>query len=369
MRRFRDQTCPAFNTVELPREVDARVRREARKTATSSGATTVPVPIPDASAARPRTLNLNTYKFHSLGDYVQTIRRFGTTDSYSTQLGETAHCAVKRYYSTTNKRDAIKQIAKKRARSTVFREEKKEMGELAKATYDHHHVIASTRNHPIDIFRFVEENQDDPACTRDFIPKLQDHLLGRLLGRTFDGDDHDFTPDELNSIRLVNWRMYASQVLRVNYTTYDVRRNYDTTSATRRTFVMLRSPEAIEDTSAHPYWYAQVLGVFRADVAHIGQHSRSGPKPREMEFLWVRWLGIVPDHQYGHIHARLPKVGYVPSSDDYAFGFLDPALVLRASHLVPSFVDGRTSELLREGPSYARRGTDVDDWTSFYVNM
>ena len=30
--------------------------------------------------------NLNTYKLHSLGDYVETIRRYGTTDSYSTQL-------------------------------------------------------------------------------------------------------------------------------------------------------------------------------------------------------------------------------------------------------------------------------------------
>jgi len=26
-----------------------------------------------------------TYKYHALGDYVDTIRRFGTTDSYSTQ--------------------------------------------------------------------------------------------------------------------------------------------------------------------------------------------------------------------------------------------------------------------------------------------
>jgi hypothetical protein len=34
---------------------------------------------------RPKTLNLNTYKFHALGDYVNTIRKFGTTDSYSTE--------------------------------------------------------------------------------------------------------------------------------------------------------------------------------------------------------------------------------------------------------------------------------------------
>lgn len=30
-------------------------------------------------------MNLNTYKVHALGDYVETIRRYGTTDSYSTE--------------------------------------------------------------------------------------------------------------------------------------------------------------------------------------------------------------------------------------------------------------------------------------------
>jgi hypothetical protein len=29
--------------------------------------------------------SLSTYKLHSLGDYVQTIRALGATDSYSTQ--------------------------------------------------------------------------------------------------------------------------------------------------------------------------------------------------------------------------------------------------------------------------------------------
>jgi len=34
---------------------------------------------------RKKTLNLNTYKFHALGDYVETIKMYGTTDSYSTE--------------------------------------------------------------------------------------------------------------------------------------------------------------------------------------------------------------------------------------------------------------------------------------------
>lgn len=30
-------------------------------------------------------MNLNTYKVHALGDYVETIRRYGTCDSYTTE--------------------------------------------------------------------------------------------------------------------------------------------------------------------------------------------------------------------------------------------------------------------------------------------
>ena len=65
--------------MELPREVAARQRRcEANSQSTSGGARTY--------GARPRTFNLLTYKLHALGDYAGSIRLFGTTDSYTTQI-------------------------------------------------------------------------------------------------------------------------------------------------------------------------------------------------------------------------------------------------------------------------------------------
>jgi hypothetical protein len=72
-RLFVGKTCAAFQTRELERERVARQRRQ-EKTA-----------VQKASSRKPKQLNLKTYKYHSLGDYVETIRRFGTTDSYSTQ--------------------------------------------------------------------------------------------------------------------------------------------------------------------------------------------------------------------------------------------------------------------------------------------
>ena len=75
MRDFRDKTCAKFITRELEREVEARNRRDARKKGTKS-----------PKESRKVDFNLCTYKFHALGDYVHTIRMFGTTDSFSSQL-------------------------------------------------------------------------------------------------------------------------------------------------------------------------------------------------------------------------------------------------------------------------------------------
>jgi hypothetical protein len=41
--------------------------------------------VPSNNTRKPKLLNLETYTYHALGDYVRTIRTFGTTDSYSTQ--------------------------------------------------------------------------------------------------------------------------------------------------------------------------------------------------------------------------------------------------------------------------------------------
>jgi hypothetical protein len=127
LRDFCQNTCTAFATKELRREFNARVRRETTgstskcsQTTTNaqtqdtrsdnqilSNAESTPSPVSgqeqsvvqsgnevvaDAQAKRSKglgrrlkTLNINTYKFHSFGDYVAAIRKYGTTDSYSTE--------------------------------------------------------------------------------------------------------------------------------------------------------------------------------------------------------------------------------------------------------------------------------------------
>lgn len=85
MRQFRDETCSHFETFELPREAEARNRRQQSKAQGKQ-------PEPGSGARKPKLLNLFIYKWHALGDYVRTIRLFGGTDGFSTQLVRSKTC-------------------------------------------------------------------------------------------------------------------------------------------------------------------------------------------------------------------------------------------------------------------------------------
>jgi hypothetical protein len=85
LRDFTDNIAPEYPTTESKTERNRRDRRTA-KAASSSNALApmlniAPVP---PHALKKVTWNLNRIKFHMLGHYTETIRRFGTTDSYST---------------------------------------------------------------------------------------------------------------------------------------------------------------------------------------------------------------------------------------------------------------------------------------------
>jgi len=96
-------------------------------------------------------------------------------------------------------------------------------------------------------------------ATQEFMPKLKDHLLGRLLSHKFDGDDHNFSEQERNTIQIQNNTIYQHATVRINYTTYDLQRDYDTVNSQTHPFVMLHAPEETPINS-HPFWYAAVRG-------------------------------------------------------------------------------------------------------------
>jgi hypothetical protein len=89
LRKFATVTCAAFDTMETEAEYKARSRMIARQNA-ARGVRNETIGHP---GRRQKTYNLTTYKLHAIGDYPASIRRYGTTDSYTTEL-------VSKHFST-----------------------------------------------------------------------------------------------------------------------------------------------------------------------------------------------------------------------------------------------------------------------------
>ncbi|KAG2032650.1 hypothetical protein BDR03DRAFT_935890 [Suillus americanus] len=286
LRHFQDFTCAVFTTVELPRETAACEHSNNRD--------------PSSGSRKVKKFNMNTYKYHAMGDYLRSIRLFGTIDSFTSQIVcDSLNVPV-------------------------------ELPEFK----NHHYIPKLNCNNPIHIFTFLHEHGDDPAVVA-FIPKLKDHILYRLRQLDVSHCDHTFTDDEHNSVIISDNRLYSVQTMQVHYTTYDLRREYDNINPRTHSDVMVLSGET---RPQHPYWYARVLGIYHMDILL----NVEGPfKTHQIEVLYVRWLAPLTGHHSGMKCARLPKIAFVEDTDSDAFGFLDPTQVIRGAHLIPAFSSGR----------------------------
>ncbi|RXW13794.1 hypothetical protein EST38_g12061 [Candolleomyces aberdarensis] len=221
----------------------------------------------------------------------------------------------------------------------------------------------------IDLRKWQAENKGDPAL-KNFVRKLKTHLLLRILGETYDSDEHDFSDKDLEQIIIDRNVIYRHKVLRVNYTTYDLRRQQDSINPRTHADIMILSHETdvAEGQVRHPYWYARVLGIFHCRVLHKAPGTNT-LKSYDMEFLWIRWYGLDRTRKFGFQAKQLPRVGFVDEKKDkdlVSFGFLDPSQVIRAVHLIPDDVLGRSDNL---GATFVRSDEDGLDWNYFFVNI
>lgn len=384
LRQFEAITCTAFATRETSAEYAKRVCLHAHRV-TKGLATADSAP----SGQRPRTVNLNTPKTHFLGDYVTGVRWTGTSDSTSTQAvrksdycyllisqsifqGEFKHREIKKRYARTNKKDADEQLVAQEVIHSMLGQMSDELSDIgveiatpspmqkakegvddegtdSATAYKHHYIAAEQRN-TVYLSQFIADHPDDPALV-SFVHDLRDHLKIRLLA-----EDASWPPDaplilDCNCI-------YEHATLHINFTTYDLRRGQDIIHVgTGKSFVMVRTL-ATSDSSGQPWAYARVLGVFHANVIRPGTSEKL-----RQEFLWVRWLQRDLTGSCTANDFRLPRVSFVPQSSPGVFGFLDPADVIRACHLIPAYHLGHTFSFLE--PSLAR--DNEGDWYAYYV--
>ncbi|KAG2338728.1 hypothetical protein BDR05DRAFT_1003940 [Suillus weaverae] len=237
---------------------------------------------------------MNTYKFHAMGAYVSTIKLFGSIDSFTTQMGELVHRALKAFYLLTSKLDTPAQLARHEHRQRVLQQVAEARGASSPGTQlpadaipsasllEHHH-IANNFSHPVSIFQLLREHNDDPAI-KNFMPKLKDHILYRLQKLDISYCDHVFTDKEHNLVIIPNNTLYSVQTMQTHAD------------------VMVIPGETMP---SHPYWYAHVLGIY-----HMQTWLNDGSRPvkQHLQLLWVQWLTPLQNHKSGIKHTHLPKV-------------------------------------------------------------
>ncbi|KAK6969249.1 hypothetical protein R3P38DRAFT_2814712 [Favolaschia claudopus] len=151
----------------------------------------------------------------------------------------------------------------------------------------------------------------------------------RLSQPEWTGDGNEFTPGQRYRLKIKTSAFTSTRSSRVNFTTYDVRRGQDLPKPPIPTQTSCIS-HLKRRTPYHPFSYAQIIGIFHADILNLGGWDR-GAKIQTKEFL------------------RLHRLEFLPDSDPQAFGFLDPDEVIRGSHIIPAFARGRTTTLLANG--------------------
>ena len=195
---------------------------------------------------------------------------------------------------------------------------------------------------------------------KNFYNNLLCHLLARHLSQVSVSDEPEYTSSDLENVKIQYNTIFSHATATIHYMAYDITQDLDSINCNSpRRDVMLRAC----DDARHPFWYARVLGIYHANC-YFGPNSST--QPDRMEFLFVRWFGRDPDWQGGPGTCRLDQIGWVPEDDPSgAFGFLNPARVIRACHLIPAFAYGQTTRLL--SPSQAREFS-TGDWTNYYVS-
>lgn len=200
---------------------------------------------------------------------------------------------------------------------------------------------------------------------------MKNHLLPRILQilRGQEGIDIESLPslgtcdtDEVLILGKHN-RIYQHRILRVNYTTYDVRRDQDMINAhSAHCNIMVLTH--CDTTGVLSYRYGRALGTYHAKVIYNGP-GRIDYQQHRMEFIWVRWYDEVGREGIGPNQRSLPRLRFAPLDDDDALGIIDPSDILRGCHIVPRFSRGQV-HIDNTGQSNLAR--DARDWKEYYVN-
>ena len=219
------------------------------------------------------------------------------------------------------------------------------------------HYITLSGNHNIFLRAFLVSYKNMPEILQwrfipHFVSKLKEHIVLHIkmrlqeeissaeypeapsnlpeIGLSFSGED-GCSQLECNSVFFKNDHMYKHQLVRFNYTTYDIRQSQDVIhpdSSHRDVMLLAEDPES---NSYHPFLYARVLRVFHVNVIYTGAGSVDY-RPQRLDVLWVCWFRYTGSTTVSWHDHKLDRLHFPPMASKDAFNFIDPKDVVWVSH-------------------------------------
>ena len=213
---------------------------------------------------------------------------------------------------------------------------------------------------------------DGCVAHQEFIPSLKRNLLPRVLekiGLKKEAIDELNTGGSWVHVVLQHSKIYSHKTLRMNYTTYNIRREQDVIhiDSTHCNILLLNQRYTKDNRNKeHPYLYGMTLGVFHANVAYVGPLPENADRGRAMEFgrvdfVWVHWY----DYLGSKDAFSLDRVSLCSLTSPVALDFVDPQDILRGVHLIPDFSLGKSTA---PPPRFCFSRKTHDVWKAYYIN-
>lgn len=146
-----------------------------------------------------------------------------------------------------------------------------------------------------------------------------------------------------------------------------MRRAYDTLNVRSADVMVVLEEDIAEEGNqlVDPYGYAHLLAIGHAMVKYIGPNKEEAGEYgngqwHRVDLLRVRWYDHDPEQRMSWESRRLPSLSIVPAEEEGAYGFLDPADVVRGCHIIPAFRYGEGSGFEVEDPESNDDNDDED---------
>lgn len=181
---------------------------------------------------------------------------------------------------------------------------------------------------------------------QNYYPDLEEYALRKLQQSAPGFDDTGMFSREDPFI--AGNRLYLHPRVRINWTSYDVRRTQHTISPKYHPdFMVLISDEPSEDDEPHmtePYLCGRAL-----QIGHVMVRIRGDVDFQRIDFVYTRCYML--EEKGSWLEKRPPRLAFIPADEPGDFGFVDLTDIIGAVNMLPDLETGTSTHRLLDFPT------------------